>query len=277
MSTDIKKNYAYASSGIVPIRREASDTSEMVNQILLGETMKIINSEERWHYVRSDFDDYEGWVSVSQVQTFSYDDYKAWVNHPERVRSPYYTYRISRGNKTFLIVPAGAPVINTGFYVELPDGPWNVVGTPETFKEHAMIDSALRLLGVPYLWGGRTDSGIDCSGFVQLIYATHNYFLPRDASQQHAFAKIKGTKLDVAVFSDIVYFSSNGKNVTHTGFYLGDGNLLHASGNVQINCIDPTRQSSTRFIFNERLSSTIIGIQSSISLKSAATQAAKKK
>ena len=277
MSTDNKKIYAYASSGIVPIRREASDTSEMVNQILLGETMEILQSEERWHFVRSDFDNYEGWVSVSQVQTFSYDDYKAWVNHPERVRSPFYTYRISRGNKTFLIVPAGAPVINTGFYVELPDGPWNVVGSPEKFKEHAMIDSALRLLGVPYLWGGRTDSGIDCSGFVQLIYATHNYYLPRDASQQHDFAKLKGTTLDVAVFSDIIYFSSNGKSVTHTGFYLGDGNLLHASGNVQINCIDPTRRNSTRFVYNDRLSYTIVGVQSSASLKSAATHAAKKK
>lgn len=276
MNNEIKI-YAYASSGIVPMRKSASDTAEMVNQLLLGETMEIIESQERWHLVRSDFDGYEGWVSVAQVQTFSADDYVAWKNHPERVRSTYFTFRINRGTKTFLTVPAGAPVINTGFYVELPDGPWHVVGTPEKLKEHAMIDTALRLLGTPYLWGGRTDSGIDCSGFVQLVYSLHKYDLPRDASQQYNFAKLKGTELEIAEFSDVVYFSSNGKSITHTGFYLGEGNLLHASGNVQINCIDPIRKNSTRFVYNDRLANTIVGIQSTASLKAAATQAMKKR
>jgi gamma-D-glutamyl-L-lysine dipeptidyl-peptidase len=269
-------HYAYASSGIVPMRKEASDSSEMVNQVLLGETMVILESQERWHRVRSDSDHYEGWVSVSQVQVFSKEDYQEWVHHPERVRSPYFTYRIHRGSKTFLTVPPGAPVINTGFHVELPDGPWNVHGKPEQLKEHALIDTALKLLGVPYLWGGRTDSGIDCSGFVQLAYGLHKYQLPRDASQQHAFAKIKSVHIEEADFSDIIYFSSNGKNVTHTGFYLGDGNLLHASGNVQIHCIDPSKRNSTRFVFNDRLAETIVGVQRSADLKSAAIKHAKK-
>lgn len=271
------KIVAYAASGIVPMRASATDTSEMVNQLLLGETMQILNSEERWHYVRSDFDGYEGWVSVSQVKILEAADYNAWVSNPARVRSPYFTYRIYRGTKTFLTVPVGAPIVNTGFYVELPDGPWSVMGEPVALKEHAMIDTALRLLGVPYLWGGRTDSGIDCSGFVQLVYSLHRYDLPRDASMQHDFADLKGNTLDVAEYSDIIYFSSNGTSVTHTGFYLDEGNLLHASGNVQINCIDPAKRNSTRFEFNERLASTIVGVQSSRALKAKASLSRSKK
>lgn len=275
MSNDTKI-YAYASSGVVPMRKDPSDTSEMVNQIILGETMTVLESKERWHLVKSDFDQYEGWVSVAQVQIFPEDEYLEWVNHPERVRSPYYTFRIHRGSKAFLIVPTGAPVVHSGFYVELPDGPWNISGEPVQLKEHAMMDTALHLLGVPYLWGGRTDGGIDCSGFVQLVYGLHKYQLPRDASQQHDFARIKSKKLSDAEFSDIIYFSSNGKSVTHTGFYLGEGNLLHASGNVQIHCIDSSKRNSTRFVFNERLAETIVGIQSSADLKSAAINHAKK-
>jgi gamma-D-glutamyl-L-lysine dipeptidyl-peptidase len=265
------KIYAYASSGIVPVRNSASETAEMVTQLLLGETMQILKSEDRWHFIKSDYDQYEGWVSITQITAISESDYVAWSNHPERKRSPFFTYRIHRGQKTYLTVPSGAPVVYTGFEVELPDGPWNVASEPVQLKEHAIIDTALKLLGVPYLWGGRTDSGIDCSGFVQLVYGLHRYDLPRDASQQHDFAPIKAKSIDKAEYSDIVYFSSNGKTITHTGFYIGEGHLLHASGNVQINCIDPRKRNVSRFVFNERLANTIVGIQTSASIKAAAT------
>ncbi len=263
--------FAFASSGIVPLRKTDSDTAEMVSQVLLGETVHILESVERWHRVRSDFDGYEGWVSVAQVTPIDEQTYIAWFNHPERVRSPYFTYRVSRGN-SMLLVPTGAPIINTGYEIELPNGPWEIEGRTEKMKEHALMDTATKLLGVPYLWGGRTDSGIDCSGFVQLVYSLHRYNLPRDASQQFEFApRIKGG-LESAKYGDLVYFSSNGKNITHIGFYFGDGNLLHASGNVQINCIDPEKRTTSTYVFSERLSQTIVGVQSSAAVKAAASQ-----
>lgn len=261
--------YAYASSGIVPIRANDSDTAEMVNQALLGETMQILESRERWHRIVTDFDNYEGWVSVSQVEILSNSDYVAWSNHPERTRSPYFAFRVARG-KSMLYVPAGAPIVNTGREIELPNGPWEILGVPDQLKEHAMMDTAIKLLGVPYLWGGRTDAGIDCSGFVQLVFALHRYNLPRDASQQFAFAPSKSVGLDETAFGDLVYFSKKGKNITHTGFYYGDGNLLHASGTLQINCIDPAKRSKSRYVFNEALANTIAGVQSFADVKAAA-------
>lgn len=264
--------FAWAAAGIVPMRREPSDTSEMVTQMVLGETVQVLESVERWHRVRADFDRYEGWVSVSQVAFFSTDQaYADWLGNVHRKRSPFFSYRLSRG-KSQLLVPPGAPIVFSGYEAELPDGRWNVVGRPEQLKEHAIVDTAMKLLGTPYLWGGRTDAGIDCSGFVQLVYALHRYFLPRDARQQFAFAPCISADISDAQYGDILYFGSSTEKVTHVGFYIGEGRLLHAGGNVMIQSIDGSRSGGTRFEFNEKLSRTLVGIQQSAALKTASTR-----
>ncbi|KPQ00933.1 MAG: Cell wall-associated hydrolases (invasion-associated proteins) [Bacteroidetes bacterium HLUCCA01] len=267
-------NKVYVLSGIAPIRKDASDTAEMVTQALLGETLSVHESVERWHRVTCDFDGYEGWISVAQVVFFDTEaDYQAWTSHPERHRSPFFTYRITRG-KSKQIVPVGAPIVFNGFDVELPDGRWDVEITPLRLKEHAIIDTAMQFLGVPYLWGGRTDSGIDCSGYIQMVYSLHHYDLPRDASQQFKFAPLKESMaIEDMEYGDVVYFhGKQSKNITHVGFYLGDGKILHASGNVQIQLIDPKRKATSRYEFNEALSKRIAGVQSNRDIKAAAIQ-----
>ncbi|MCC5925983.1 MAG: C40 family peptidase [Bacteroidetes bacterium] len=266
---------AYVHSGIAPVRKEASDTAEMVTQALIGETVTIHESVERWHKITCDFDGYEGWISVGQVVRFSSNEaYEAWIANPERIRSPFFTYRITRG-KSKQIVPVGAPVVFNGFDAELPDGRWDVEITPLQLKEHAIMDTAMQFLGVPYLWGGRTDSGIDCSGLIQMVYSLHSYHLPRDASQQFKFAPLKeGITVDDMEYGDIIYFHGKDKKlITHVGFYVGEGKLLHASGNVQIQLIDERRKQASRYEFNERLASTIAGIQTNSDMKSAAISA----
>ena len=268
-------NKAYVLSGIAPIRKESSDTAEMVTQALLGETVTIHESVERWHRVSCDLDGYEGWISVAQVVRFDSDsDFNAWTSNPERIRSPFFTYRITRG-KSKQIVPVGAPIVFNGFDVELPDGRWEVEITPLQLKEHAIMDTAMQFLGVPYLWGGRTDSGIDCSGFIQMVYSLHRYELPRDASQQFLFAPLKeSVDIDDMEYGDIIYFHGKDKKlITHVGFYMGEGRLLHASGNVQIQTIDSRRKLSSRYEFNEKLANSIAGVQTNRDVKAAAITA----
>lgn len=267
MSASIR--YAYASAGIVPVRRDASDTSEMVTQLLLGESARIQEERERWVRIRADHDGYEGWVGRGQIADFDAADYLAWTNHPERRRSPYQSYRVGNGMDG-LTVPAGAFVVPTSGGIELPNGGWDAQRERFTLKEHAILDTAMNFRGTPYLWGGRTDMGIDCSGFVQLVFELHGYALPRDAWQQRAFAPAHPMRLADSEAGDILYFSYDGTGTQHVGFHLGDGLLLHASSIVTIHNIDPAKRSSSRYLFNERLAGTLAAVQSTHDLKTAA-------
>lgn len=267
MSATIR--YGYASVGILPVRREASDTSEMVSQLVLGETARILAETDRWFNVRADHDGYEGWVGRSQFSPMDPADYLAWANHPERKRSIHQHYRVSNGIDG-LTVPAGAHVVTTPNGIELPNGGWETIQDRTSMKEHSILDTALNFRGTPYLWGGRTDTGIDCSGFVQLVFELHGYALPRDAWQQHGFAPARQVPISESEAGDLVYFSYDAKGIQHVGFHLGDGLLLHASGTVTIHNIQPTRRGSSRYLYNERLAATLHGVQSTHDVKTAA-------
>ncbi len=263
--------YGIITSGLVPVRRDASDASEMMTQCLLGETFRIQEETERWVHIIADHDGYAGWISKSQARETDTADYIAWSNHPERKRSGFFSYRVSNSNET-LLVPAGAPVITTSNGIELPSGNWERITSRQPILEHSILDTALNYRGASYLWGGRSDNGIDCSGFVQAVYGLHGYAIPRDAWQQHAFATLDGTTLEEASAGDILYFSYGDNRIHHVGFYLGDGYLLHASGSVTIHTIDPAKRLSGRYLFNERLGSTLVGFHTSKTLKSASTK-----
>lgn len=262
-------------SGIVPMRRDASDVSEMVSQALLGETFLILDETERWYRIELIHDGYIGWISKGQARETDASDHISWTHHPELKRSPYHTYRVSNGHET-LLVPTGARVITTPSGIELPSGAWEIVTPRQPVLEHSLLDTALNFQGAPYLWGGRTDTGIDCSGFVQAVFGLHGYPLPRDAWQQFEFAPLKGILLDDAEAGDLLYFSYAEGKIHHVGFYLGDGYALHASGNVTIHTIEPTKRNSGRYSFNERLAGSLVGVQSALSLKNAASTIRKK-
>ncbi len=263
--------YGIIISGLVPMRREAGDTTEMVSQCLLGETFLILEEAERWFRIETMHDAYQGWVSKGQVLETDVAEHIAWTHHGERKRSGFFTYRVSNDHET-LLVPAGAQVITTPGGIELPSGTWEMVTPRKPLLEHSILDTALNYQGAPYLWGGRSDNGIDCSGFVQAVYALHGYELPRDAWQQHAFAPIKSKSLSDADAGDILYFSYAEGKIHHIGFYLGDGYALHASGNVTIHTIDPAKRTSGRYLYNERLATGLVGVQTSRNLKSAASR-----
>ena len=252
--------FTYARSGIVPVRSEANDASEMLTQLLLGETARVNETRERWLHITADHDGYSGWVNRNQMQFLSHTEYINWKNHPVRQRSPYAGFRV-QSKKNSLWVPSGALVVIRNERVLLPDETYDFVSEPRLIKHDRIIDTAAEFLGTPYLWGGRSDTGIDCSGFIQIVYGMHGSALPRDSKDQFKTVEPYTKDINKAEPGDIMYFNTSGGPITHVGFYFGDGVLLHASGNVKRNFIG-NEPNKTRFSYNKRLTEHIKGIQS---------------
>ncbi|MCO4820331.1 MAG: C40 family peptidase [Bacteroidetes bacterium] len=187
---------------VVPVRSEGKSQAEIVTQLLYGETYTVITRLPEWLEIKIDFDGYQGWISANQ---FSEPQFK-----PEGV---------VLHNKLEVIEDVIVP-----FAGNLP----NQTG----YAPEDITVLAKRLLGSPYLWGGKTCMGIDCSGFVQVIHKVKNIRLPRDASQQ---AKM-GVEVDFRKrkAGDLAFFGNAKGKVNHVGLLVSENEIIHASGEVRI-------------------------------------------
>lgn len=258
MKEDVR--FGVADIGIVPVRDTPLESAEMVNQLLLGETVEIVSQKGFWTHIVSHFDRYEGWVSSAQIRGLSEPDFHHWINHPDRRRFPYHSTLVDGSLQRHLQIPCGAYVPVSYKGIDWFGEQYHLRTEPVRIKGRTVIDTARAFLGVSYLWGGRTDNGIDCSGFIQTVHMLHDISLPRDSTDQFRFGRQKGTRLEEAEPGDIIFFRYKDRPVSHIGFYLGEGLLLHASAQVRIQQIDPNRSTEDGHSFNEALAEGIQGI-----------------
>jgi cell wall-associated NlpC family hydrolase len=230
--------YAIVSVPAAPVRRKPNHRKEMVNQLLFGETVKVLKTKgDLWMKIRSLHDGYEGWMANTMLEEAD----EIIANMKPAYTTAAMLSEISIGNGS-LTVPVGSslPFYKDGkgklgneeySYTGLANNRYGNLAAADTIKQLAMA-----WLNAPYLWGGRTPLGVDCSGFVQVVYKQLGFDLPRDAWQQ---AK-KGKK--VIFFSEVqcgdLAFFGKEKAVTHVGILLGDGTVIHASGKVRVDAID---------------------------------------
>ena len=234
----------------------------MVSQLVLGEVAEVLSISERWIQVRTMHDGYPGWVGKSQMKFLGQAETLEWLNHPLRARSPYRTFR-AFSDLEAVTVPPGSFVVFDEDQIILPGLTLSVQAEPDVIKGETVLDTALNFMGAPYLWGGRSDTGIDCSGFTQMCYGLHACDLPRDSGDQYKVGGITGDSIAAAQRGDLLYFGESTERISHVGFYLGEGSLLHASGNVRINNIDYSKRYVNRFPYNERLAGKLVGVQTS--------------
>lgn len=219
----------------VPMRREPSDRSEMTNQILFGETMQLLDENEKWLMVRLDHDNYEGWVDRKQVASSA--------NKSERTLHVSQLFQfVQKMNGGDIVIPAGSflPANTEGEFLT-GDSTFIIKEGNSVATKSNCISIAQMFLGAPYLWGGRTFMGIDCSGLTQIVLRICGINLPRDAYQQAEQGE-SVTFIEESIPGDLAFFDNAEGKITHVGIIFldtkNDRKIIHASGEVRIDCID---------------------------------------
>lgn len=232
--------YGYCHLSVVPCRADHSDKSEMVTQLLFGETIKIYNElKNGWTQIKTAYDNYECWIDRKQYIEISEETFKK-INDATAYASDL-IHPIRSDNTVFpILIGSNLPSINSNnFEIEgksyFYDG--DVIDNPQQKNRTQLIENAYSFLNAPYLWGGKSIFGIDCSGFTQLVYKLNGIKIPRDASQQAE----KGQTLsfiEEAQPGDLAFFDNEEGNIIHVGILLENNNIIHASGMVRIDKID---------------------------------------
>nr|WP_315189982.1 C40 family peptidase [uncultured Flavobacterium sp.] len=222
---------------IIPLRFEPSDKSEIVSQVLFGEHFEILEKFNQWSRIKMQYDDYEGWVDSKQYQLISEANYKQLSQDAIILNADLIEY-ITGPNNLLLPIPLAASLSFLN-YSDINTASFDFEGTKISGvkSKSAIINSAFMYLNAPYLWGGKTPFGIDCSGFTQMVYKLNGYKLLRDASQQ---AK-QGEALSFIEESepgDLAFFDNEEGNIIHVGIIMKNNYIIHASGKVRIDRLD---------------------------------------
>ncbi len=229
-------NYIACIVAVCPIRKEASHTSEMVSQMLFGEFAEVLEVQKLFTKVRCLYDDYIGWCQNSQLTETDTPLLPA-----KKLYSIDFISSITL-NTTDLHISMSSPILAIegksqlgNFSVDYKNcNTWDsdIVPSAELFKE-----IAIKYINVPYLWGGRSVFGIDCSGFSQQVYKMLGIHLPRDAYQQAEQGE-EVSFLQQGECGDLAFFDNEEGKITHVGILLNSTEIIHASGRVRIDKID---------------------------------------
>lgn len=228
---------------VVPMRSEPKESSEMVSQLVFGEYGSVLEIRDSFVYVKNHFDAYTGWVDAKMICQISKEEYANLLSKlVYRINVPL-AEALSESDNSLLRLPGGAVLP----HYEANGGVFGFGGTSykllhgcvceaDIAKQTGIVATARLFLNAPYLWGGKSVLGIDCSGFVQVVASINGYLLPRDARQQAEVGQFVDLLRD-AMPGDLAFFEKNGQ-ITHVGILLSPEQIIHASGHVKIEEID---------------------------------------
>lgn len=227
----MKNRTGYCFVSISPVRKEPGDQKEMVTQLLFGELVEVVGIEEPWAKVITYSDRYEGFIDHKHIKFLSEKEVRRWMDGQTvltqreiELKTPWGIQRICRGS--FVTSNMAQFQIGNDVFKILNEKEDNL-GTIFRF--------ASDYLNTPYLWGGKSPYGIDCSGFTQIVYRIFGINLPRDAYEQAEHGvEIEFSECDEG---DLAFFSNSEGRITHVGIIGPENKIIHAAGHVRIDIL----------------------------------------
>ena len=237
--------YAIANATIIPLRQQPDEGSEQLTQLLWGENCEVLERLPRWTRVRSLLDGQEGW---GDFKMFTLSDKAPTTPIPTAVVCVPCAYceDCLTGERTLLTMGTRLPEYEEGTFLLLDRryriAPQHVASSPLPFTPENILRLTQSLLNTPYLWGGKSALGIDCSGLTQVVYSVFGVNLLRNAREQITQGQPVNS-LDQAQTGDLVFFDHADRdpqatNISHVGLLLSPTEVVHCSGKVHVNNID---------------------------------------
>ena len=224
--------YGICNLSIVPLRFEPSDKTELVSQVLYGDYFKVLEQRKSWSKIRLAFDKYEGWIDNKQYVEITEQQYNSLNLEAPILSNDLIEFIEDKNNQLYPVVLGsslnGLKILNHVFDGSTTSG--------INKKEH-IIKTAFSFLNAPYLWGGKTPLGIDCSGFTQMVYKLNGYKLLRDASQQSSQGEALSF-IEESEPGDLAFFDNSEGDIIHVGIIMKDNYIIHAHGKIRIDRLD---------------------------------------
>ncbi len=245
--------FGVADLSIVPVRKEQSERSEMVSQVLFGELFEIIETAEKWVFIRLLHDGYEGWIDKKMYLPVTDEYAEKYRSETPVLTTEVFNIVIKEGDYGNKLIVSGSvlPFFNADTNkLQLGEDTYTLVTRLKDIGIDSLrdliIEYALMYYNTPYLWGGRSPYGIDCSGLVQMVYRMAGMDIPRDASAQVTCGQ-NLSFVEEALPGDLAFFGDDMGAITHVGILWKQNRIIHASGRVRVDKIDH------QGIFNEEL------------------------
>lgn len=273
---------AIVNNSVANIRSQAKHSGELATQAILGTPLKVLKIAGDFYQVQTP-DGYISWVDHGGVSLLSLEEYQNWADSPKVIFTRPYGFVYQEENHELkkvsdIVLGAQLKLLSTSdnyFKVEYPDKRTGFIKKEESELYASWISNvqpsgtlielyAQELMGIPYLWGGTSSKGMDCSGFTKTVYLMNGFIIPRDASQQIMAGKDIDPNLAFEGLQkgDLMFFGkkatdSTRQRVTHVGIFLGnkEGQFIHASGKVKMGSINPSSSFYDEFNTNRYLGS----------------------
>ncbi len=232
-------NFGICNLNCIAIRKEPNNKSEMVSQLLFGETFQIVNSENQWIKIVLDFDFYEGWILKNQILELEEDTCKNIVENNSHISNELVTFITNtKGDLQTLTLGATLPFYKGNkFHISNEFYAFDGKTKSEKLTKNDILATAHIYLNTPFLWGGKTPFGMDSSGFTQMVYKINGHALFRDAHQQASQGEVLSF-IEESTPGDLAFFDNEEGEIIHVGIILANHYIIHCDEKVRIDRLD---------------------------------------